>query len=203
VIAEGLAERITARGLVLGVPLGGEVVAGLVEYLRLLSRWNQRINLTALPLDPIADAALDKLVLEPLVGASLLPVPSRAWVDLGSGGGSPALPLRLAARSGSLTLVESRSRKCAFLREAVRTMGLAGTVVASERFESFSGGPFDVATFRAVRVDREFADFLVRILEPGGTVLSFGSTVLDSRFDATGERVLPDGSVLYAAMLRA
>ena len=57
-------------------------------------RWNRKINLTALT-DP--DEAIDRLLLEPLVAARYLPVPGEpSLMDIGSGGGSPAIPLKLA-----------------------------------------------------------------------------------------------------------
>ena len=56
--------------------------------------------------------------------------------DLGSGGGSPAIPLALALRAPRLLMVESRSRKAAFLREAARMLELSADVVAI-RFEEF------------------------------------------------------------------
>ena len=45
-------------------------------------------------------------------------------MDVGSGGGSPAIPLKLAVPRLSLTMVEAKARKSAFLREAIRHLGL-------------------------------------------------------------------------------
>ena len=64
----------------------------LVVYYQLLSHWNRKINLTSLS-DP--DEAVDRLLLEPVAAAAVLPA-NRALIDLGSGGGSPAIPLALA-----------------------------------------------------------------------------------------------------------
>ena len=47
------------------------------------------------------------------------------WFDIGSGGGSPAIPLKLARPTLPLPMVESKTRKAVFLREAVRALGLA------------------------------------------------------------------------------
>ena len=64
-------------------------------YYRLLSRWNTKINLTALPLEDLTDHAVDRLLIEPLAAARFVPESPLTWFDLGSGGGSPALPLKL------------------------------------------------------------------------------------------------------------
>ena len=48
-------------------------------------------------------------------------------MDVGSGGGSPAIPLKLAAPAVALTMVEVKARKSAFLREAIRQLELDST----------------------------------------------------------------------------
>lgn len=66
-----LRERIAERLAAASVETSVSVLAGLERYLELLARWNARINLTALPVQPPTDAALDKLLVEPLVAAPL------------------------------------------------------------------------------------------------------------------------------------
>jgi 16S rRNA (guanine527-N7)-methyltransferase len=98
--------------------------ARLVTYFDLLFRWNQKINLTSLT---NIDEAIDRLLLEPVAAAREL-AHSPSIIDLGSGGGSPAIPLALALSAPRLVMVESRSRKAAFLREAVRELGMNAVV---------------------------------------------------------------------------
>ncbi len=195
-----LRERLAARCEVAGVPIDPSILAGLERYLELLARWNARINLTALPVQPPTDAALDKLLVEPLVAAPFYPPQAEGWIDLGSGGGSPALPLRLACRSGALALVESRERKCAFLREAVRVLGLERTTVTNARFEALAVvSPVDVVTVRAVRIDAEMEGLVRRILRVGGLLFCFGTPLASSTFEISSEASLPDGSLLTVA----
>ena len=52
-------------------------------------------------------------------------------VDVGSGGGSPAIPMALALPTIQLLMVESKTRKSVFLREAIRALDLAGADVAT------------------------------------------------------------------------
>ena len=142
--------------------------------------WNRRINLTSLPLgDRISASTVDKLIVEPLLAAQLFPKSVGNWLDLGTGGGSPAIPLRLAMRSGSLTMIESRERKCAFLREVVRSLALERTRALSLRFEAIGVDErADVVTLRAVRVDAALADLLARLIVTGGQLFCFGTTSL-------------------------
>ena len=154
-----------------------EQVTKLRTYVELLKAWNAKINLTGFSLTEDLNEALDRLVLEPVSAAFLLPESIHTVVDIGSGGGSPALPLAIAAPGLSLTLVESNARKCVFLREAVRATGLLSATVIAERIEAVAGAPghetFDAATVRAVRLDTELIGHLSGLVRPGGFLIYF------------------------------
>src|SRR5690606_33283287 len=124
-------ERLARRARRAGVSLPAELGARLEIYYRLLSTWNSKINLTGLALaDPSSDA-LDRLLVEPLVAARHAPARAIRMVDVGSGGGSPALPFALAVPRVQLLMVESKTRKSVFLKEAIRAVGLVGADVAT------------------------------------------------------------------------
>src|SRR5262249_1392955 len=139
----------------------------LKTYFRLLLRWNRTINLTALPLDGPTASTVDRLFIEPLLAAQLMPdLPNRAWLDLGSGGGSPAIPLFLARSELQLVMVEAKERKTAFLREAVRTLGLNARVQCA-RFEDLAdefSESIGLVTVRAVRRDRRLFETVAEFL---------------------------------------
>ena len=144
---------------------------------RLLALWNQKINLTALDLEA-ADEAIDRLLIEPLLAARLLPPPPCVLLDVGSGGGSPAIPLALVAPALRLTMVEAKTRKSAFLREAIRQLHLDGAEVETARFEELLTRPdlheaVDVVTIRAVRVELRVLMGLQAFLRPGGDLFLF------------------------------
>jgi len=191
-------ERVSGRLAELGVKATPDVLDGCLTYLSLLTRGNRRMNLTALPLDePIPGSSLDKLVVEPLLAADLVPETCSSWIDLGSGGGSPAIPLRLVRRQGFARLVEAKERKCAFLREAVRTLELGHTRVDAVRFEAMTVEfPVDLITVRAVRLDTPLLQQVSTWLRPGGTLMCFGGEADDSDFQPVAQRALPDGSLL-------
>ena len=167
--------RLARRAARAGLSPAPELLERLETYLDLLARWNQRINLTALPIDPLTDEAVDRLVVEPLEAAKHVRGTDRVAVDVGSGGGSPAIPLKLAAPHMHMVLVESKVRKAAFLREAVRTLGLEGIEVANCRFEAFESAPVPLVTLRAVRLDLNLLMGISSLLEPGGRVFWFKS----------------------------
>jgi len=68
-----------------------------VKYYELLERWNRTINLTSLR---NRDAAMDRLLIEPIAASTFLPNRPRL-MDIGSGGGSPAIPLAIATGAGA------------------------------------------------------------------------------------------------------
>lgn len=195
---ELLAEQIALRAARQGLVVPESALFACATYLSELSRWNQRINLTALPLGfPIPAATVDKLIVEPLIATTLLPSASRVWVDLGSGGGSPAVPLRTVWRDGSLTMVESKERKCSFLREVVRQVGLSNTTVEEGRFEALDrDGHAELVTIRAVKVDEPMTELLRGLVVPRGFLLAFGSMLNDDAFTLESQALLPGGSKL-------
>lgn len=166
------ADRLAARAV--RVAIGDELRGKLVDYWRLLSKWNAAINLTALALDPPTDAAIDRLFIEPIAAIPHFPAAARVWYDLGSGGGSPAIPMRLGLRDVSLVMVEARERKATFLKEAVRQLGLSAVQIIADRFETILATQVaDVVTVRAVRMDQALAKAALQMLGAGGRLLSF------------------------------
>jgi 16S rRNA (guanine527-N7)-methyltransferase len=168
------AGRIRRRARRAGLTVPSQLIEGLACYYELLARWNVKINLTSL-VD--SDEAVDRLIVEPLVAARHVP-PESGLLDVGSGGGSPAIPLKLAAPGLRLWMVESKTRKAAFLREAVRVLQLENAHVEASRYEELLTRPdlhesLDVVTLRAVRVEVRVLMSLQAFLRPGGRILLF------------------------------
>lgn len=170
-----LRSRLTRRAAKAGVFLPEELGTRLLAYYDLLSRWNKKINLTALE-DP--DEALDRLLLEPLAALKQFPPGVRRLLDIGSGGGSPAIPFKLALTGVQLTMVEVKARKSAFLREAIRQLKLTQSVVETARYEELLARPDlhetqDVVSLRAVRTEVKVLNSLQAFVADGGVVVLF------------------------------
>jgi 16S rRNA (guanine527-N7)-methyltransferase len=169
----------------------------LERYYSLLKRWNERINLTALPLDGYPAATVDRLIIEPAVASTLLEDRPLDLLDFGSGGGSPAIPLNIFRPSFRLTMVESKERKGAFLREAARESGLANATVLTMRFEDiFLPHPADLISVRAVRLDAGLVSLIHRLLSADGRLLVFGAQDIPSLFKPLQYCQLASGSFL-------
>src|ERR1044071_2808210 len=123
-------DRLARRAKRAGTPLSQDVAARLEIYFRLLETWNRKINLTGLNLTEAAPETIDRLLIEPLVAARHIPLGATRMIDIGSGGGSPAIPMALAMASIRLLMVESKTRKSVFLREAIRAVAVQGPDVA-------------------------------------------------------------------------
>jgi 16S rRNA (guanine527-N7)-methyltransferase len=173
--------RLIRRAGKSGLFLPDDLINRLIGYYELLSRWNRKINLTALD-DP--DEAIDRLLLEPVLAVRHFPAADLDGVrnvrimDVGSGGGSPAIPMKLAVPSSILTMVEVKARKSAFLREAIRALHLDASSVETHRYEELLSRPelheaFNVLSLRAVRVEVRTLVTLQAFLKPGGVVLMF------------------------------
>ncbi|WP_428032164.1 16S rRNA (guanine(527)-N(7))-methyltransferase RsmG [Ancylobacter sp.] len=153
-------------------PVSRETEQRLDTIVALLEKWQRTINLVA----PASLKAVwtrhvaDSLQLLPLVGEV------RRWVDLGSGGGFPGLVVAavLAERPGAdVTLVESDSRKAAFLREAARLADLPVTVLPAriEQVARSIAPGVEVVSARALAP-------LPRLLELTAPFLAEGATGL-------------------------
>jgi 16S rRNA (guanine527-N7)-methyltransferase len=127
--------------------------AQLRRFLERLLEVNRSFNLTAIT-DP--GEAWEKHVLDSL---SLLPelgelAAGSSVIDVGSGGGLPALPLAIVLPELRFTLLEATAKKARFLAETALELGLGNVRVACDRAETFGVGPerehFDAATSRAV-----------------------------------------------------
>jgi 16S rRNA (guanine527-N7)-methyltransferase len=183
-----LASRLAVLARGSGVAPDERQLRAVEHYLNLLSHWNSTINLTSLTLDGFPDATLNRLIAEPLVASrfvAMRPVAADregaehsrlSWADLGSGGGSPAIPLKIVRPDLRLTMVESRERKCAFLREVVRELGLSEASVFAGRMEDTRDVNVDLITVRGVSWNKVLADTVSRMLASDGRLLVLGSS---------------------------
>jgi len=174
----------------------------LEQYFQLLARWNAKINLTALPLQNPTEKTFDRLLIEPLIAARYVADSARIWLDIGSGGGSPAIPLKIAHSQAILTMVEAKGRKAAFLQEAVRILELSGASVENARFQDSAAAQepesVDLVTVRAVRPDSSIFSAIRHVMRPQGQVLLFhsaaGAVPTAAAFTRVKTVELPTGS---------
>lgn len=154
------------------IPVSRETASRLDGFVALLTAWQETTNL-------VSPAALPEIwtrhVADSLQLFALAPA-ARLWIDLGSGGGFPGIPLAclLADLEGAqMHLVESNQKKAAFLREAARSLSLPVKVHA-ERIQDFAesfSGHADAVTARALAP-------LVKLLPEAYSLLKAGTKFL-------------------------
>ena len=150
-----------------GALLSESQLAQVAAYAALLEKWNARINLTAVR-DP--DEIVTRHFGESFFAASrLFPVrdASQTAIDVGSGAGFPGLPIKIWNPTLNLTLIEANQRKVAFLREAVRTLGLANVRVLAVRAEQVSQQA-DFVILRAVERFEQILPVALKLTAPSG-----------------------------------
>lgn len=142
-------------------PLSEETARRFEAYLSLILRWNSRTNLTAVR-EP--EAILARHFVESIACARALPPGIGTLLDFGSGAGFPGLPIALCRPEIAVTLAESQGKKAAFLREAVRSLGIPVTVHAG-RAEALNA-VFDCVVLRAVDKMPEAVTAATRLVAP-------------------------------------
>ena len=146
------------------------VRSDLDAYAALVKKWNAAQNLVSR--ETIAELwprhINDSLQLMPLLRPG-----DRGVIDLGSGGGFPAIPLASASRGVErrFTLVEPIAKKAAFLRTAARELDLPVTVESVRAEQIDSRETFDLVTSRALAALPELVSLALPFLAPGGHML--------------------------------
>lgn len=172
----------------LGIELGDAQLARLDQLGAALREGNRRVNLTRItdPAEIETRHFLDSL-------SAALPLLDRLregdgalrLVDVGSGGGMPGLPLKIAFPRMRVTLVESVNKKADFLRETVAQLGLHDVEVVAARAEIAARDPehrdaYGWATARALGTLPVVVELCAPFLEPGGLLVAQRSGDLDS-----------------------
>lgn len=141
------------------------------EYVSLLMRWNQKIQMTATkePEEFVSRHVADSLEL-----SSLLPAEVKTMVDVGSGGGLPGVVLAIANPQIQFMLIEPTQKKHAFLSTARRELGLANMRTLAVRDEDLivraDFVKFDAAVARAVWSTERWLERAPRLVRDGGLV---------------------------------
>jgi 16S rRNA (guanine527-N7)-methyltransferase len=147
------------------------------DHVRLLLAWNAAINLTAIrePAEMALRHVIDSLTAVPLLRDA------GGFVDLGSGGGFPGMPLAAVLPVDRVALVDSVGKKAAFLAAAIEVAGLSARVgVAAARAEELASEArhrerWPAVTARAVGSLAELVELAFPLLAVGGRLVAWKS----------------------------
>lgn len=161
-LAKMLADGLQAMGLM----LGADKQEKLLAYVMLLAKWNKVYSLTAIrePERMVTHHLLDSLApLAKIQGDNL------RILDVGSGFGTPGIPLAIARPDWQLALLDSNHKKTTFLRQALLELQLSNVSVVTERVEHYRPDlPFHIITSRAFADLAEFVKLTRHLLAMNG-----------------------------------
>ena len=151
------AEELSQGARELGVELSAQQHEQLLAYLALLIKWNKAYNLTAVrdPDEMVSRHLLDSLSVVPFVAEA-----GDNWLDVGSGGGMPGIPLAILFPERQFTLLDSNGKKTRFLTQVKLELKLANLEVIHSRVEAFKPEqPFSGIVSRAFSSLEDFANW--------------------------------------------
>lgn len=141
----------------------------LQSHFELMLKWNRKLSLTSIT-SPREAALLHYF--EPLFAASLIPEKTISLADLGSGAGLPGIPIAVALPWLQVTLVDSDSRKAAFLGECRRRLQLRNLSVINSRLQNLTT-PFEAYSCRALEQFTRLLPELSQATASGSLILLF------------------------------
>jgi 16S rRNA (guanine527-N7)-methyltransferase len=133
-VTTGHGEELAQGALELGIELSPQQQEQLLAYLALLIKWNKAYNLTAVrnPDEMVSRHLLDSLSVVPFVVEA-----GDNWLDVGSGGGMPGIPLAIVFPERQFTLLDSNGKKTRFLTQVKLELKLANLHVVYSRVEDY------------------------------------------------------------------
>jgi 16S rRNA (guanine527-N7)-methyltransferase len=156
-----------------------------------LINWNTKINLTAIT-DPV-DVAI-KHILDCIAPARHIP-PEATLLDIGSGGGFPGIPLKIALPSVSMTLIDGSRKKISFLKHTIRTLQLKNVdtcqIRAEDLVQKFQPPPsFDVIISRALSSLENYVRLALPLLAEDGIVIALKGDINKSQVNDLQANIL-------------
>ena len=186
-----LEKVIFEGGKAVSCPLSSESINTFLIFLKELTEWNKRVNLTGLKneLDLVIELFVDSLA----CGLALNPRKNDAIIDIGSGAGFPGIPLKIAYPELKISLLEPRLKKTAFMHHIIGTLNLKNIHVISRSVQDlFQDGSYnmlyDKAFARAIKPDSIFPEARSLLRDSGRAILC-RSKVLGSCGENWGMKV--------------
>lgn len=156
-----------------GINLSKEKQEKFELYYEILLEYNQKFNITAIT---EREEVIEKHFIDSVLGVDK--ISGTSLIDIGSGGGFPAIPIKIMKEDLSVTLVESTGKKCEFLKAVIERLGLDGITVKNARAEDLAKDinyreKFDICSARAVARLNTLSEYCLPFVKVGGIFLSY------------------------------
>ena len=144
------------------------------KFCKILKEYNEKFNLTSITDD---EGIYEKHFTDSLKGEDFFPLNAEV-IEIGSGGGFPSVPLKIARDDLSFTLLEATEKKCGYLRIVGKELGFDNFNVICGRAEEFGKKEefrekFDVATARAVARLNVLCEYCLPFVKKGGYFVAY------------------------------
>lgn len=157
-----------------GIKLTEKKKENFIKYKELLKKRNAEFNLTSITDDynVILKHFVDSVKYLELYGVD------KKVIDIGSGAGFPAIPLKIMRNDLDITLVEATGKKCNFLNEVIKELCLDGIKVVNARCEDLAKDSlyresFDYGTARAVARLNTLSEYVLPFVKRGGKFFAY------------------------------
>ncbi|HTD03114.1 16S rRNA (guanine(527)-N(7))-methyltransferase RsmG [Undibacterium sp.] len=164
----------------LALPINNDQIDNMISYLTLLSKWNSVYNLTAVrdPREMVRQHLLDSL------SAAHAFKDAGNVLDVGAGGGLPGMILAITYPGVRISMIDTVSKKTAFLTQAKTELGLANVSVHTGRVEALQvAQKFDVITSRAFSELNNFVNWSGHLLAEGGQFIAMKGVAPDAEIE--------------------
>ena len=157
----------------LGLDLGSEQKAKLLDFSKVLLQWNKRSNLIS---KGDESRVLPRHILDSLAATSFLV--GEKVVDIGSGAGLPGLPLAIACPQKKFTLCDRMKKRTRFMRFVIANLGIDNAQVIEAPFEDIvsMGERYDCAVSRGVGRAEDLWPFIESAIAKTGRLIVYAST---------------------------
>lgn len=189
---ERLVKLLTTGSQELGIELNREQVEKFLIYLKELTEWNKKVNLTAItgPAEIVTKHFLDSLT---LLALPYFDTPNLSVVDVGTGAGFPGIPLKIVRPDLGLCLLEATRKKTKFLEHLVSHLRFAEVEIVWARAEDFGRGAgrekFNLALSRAVAKLPELAKVCLPLVRLNGYLIAQKSASVNQEIAETERRI--------------
>lgn len=156
-----------------GIEINQNQLEKFEKYYELLVCFNEKFNITAIT---EKDEVYKKHFIDSLLGITMFN--KGTLLDVGSGGGFPAIPLKIMNENLTVTLLEATGKKCEFLKTVIKELGLVNINVENNRAELLAKDDkfreaFDYCTARAVARLNTLCEYCMPFVKVGGEFIAF------------------------------
>lgn len=185
-------KKLTLGAEKLNIDLNKTQVEQFMDYLNLIQKWNQQINLTAVD---SADKIVVKHFLDSLsLLAELKLDGTEKIIDVGTGAGLPGLPLKIVYPELTITLLEAVKKKVTFVRRAVYRLNLEGVEVIHGRAEDYGQQEeyreqYDYGLARAVAKLNILGEYTLPFVQQGGKFIAYKGREISKEINSSQQAI--------------